>query len=337
MRKKAMLWEKAEEGRVHCYLCAHHCRIGEGDHGFCGNRKNEGGDLYTYAYGEVIASHVDPIEKKPLYHFLPGTYAYSIATAGCNFRCPFCQNWTISQVSAGNGNSEGYELKPEEVVREAVRNGCRSISYTYTEPTVFFEYAYDTAVLAKEKGLKNSFVTNGFMTKEALDEISPYLDAANVDLKFFSDDSYKKICKGALQPVLDSIKHMIKLGIWVEVTTLVVPGQNDSEEELRATARFIAETGKGIPWHISRFHPDYKELDLNPTPVSTMEKAADIGRKEGLKYVYLGNMHTRAETVCPGCGTVLIDRSGFSAAVLDDMGEGGKCLKCGAAIEGVWE
>ncbi len=337
MRRKAMLWEKIEDKKVHCFLCAHHCRIGENGFGFCGMRKNLEGELYTYAYGNVIASHVDPIEKKPLYHFLPGTSAYSIATIGCNFRCPFCQNWTISQTSSREEDVEGYELKPEEVVREAIRNDCRSISYTYTEPTVFFEYAYDTAKIAGKKGLYNNFVTNGYMTEEAIDMISPYLDAANVDLKFFNDESYRNICKGSLQPVLDSIKHMKKRGIWVEVTTLLIPGENDSEQELRGIASFIASVGEEIPWHVSRYHPDYKYTKAPPTPVAAMEEAMEIGKEEGLKYIYLGNVFTRAETLCANCGKVLIDRGGFSAKVTEDFIATGRCRNCGTPVEGVWE
>jgi pyruvate formate lyase activating enzyme len=336
MRKKAMLWEKLDEGKVHCYLCAHHCEIAKDHFGFCGVRKNIDGELNTYAYGSVIAAHVDPIEKKPLYHFLPGTYAFSIATMGCNFHCPFCQNWTISQKSERDGGMEGQEMKPEEIVAEALRNDCRSISYTYTEPTIFFEYAYDTAKIAKEKGLYNNFVTNGYMTKEAIDEIRPYLDAANVDLKFFRDETYRKVCKGSLQPVLDSIRNMKKAGIWVEATTLVIPDQNDSDEELGDIAAFLAETGKEIPWHISRFHPDYKYTDSIPTPLETLEKAVEIGKKAGLKYIYLGNVFTKGETICPGCGTPLIERGGFSAVISGDLSDG-KCGKCGAIIEGVWK
>ncbi|MFH1552024.1 MAG: AmmeMemoRadiSam system radical SAM enzyme [Candidatus Omnitrophota bacterium] len=326
-----------EGKKVHCFLCAHHCKISEDGFGFCGMRQNVKGQLYTHAYGKVIASHVDPIEKKPLYHFLPGTYAYSIATVGCNFRCPFCQNWSISQVAVKNQEAEGYELQPEDVVAEALGNNCSSISYTYTEPTIFFEYAYDTAKLAKDKGLYNNFVTNGYMTKEAITEISPYLDAANIDLKFFKDDSYRRVCKGSLQPVLDSIENMKKAGIWVEVTTLIVPGENDSDEELRGIAAFLAKTGKEIPWHISRFHPDYKYTDFSPTPIETMERAMEIGAEEGLKYVYLGNVSTRAETICPGCGNILIEREGFEANVSRKVFEDGKCTSCGTCIEGVWK
>jgi pyruvate formate lyase activating enzyme len=337
MRKKAMLWKKLDGDRVHCYLCSHHCRIDPDGFGFCGMRQNVGGELYTYAYGEVAASGVDPIEKKPLYHFLPGTYAYSIATVGCNFRCSFCQNWTISQQSAKDGDTGGRAMTPEEVVSVALRNNCRSISYTYTEPTVFFEYAYDTARIAKEKGLCNTFVTNGYMTKEAIEKIGPYLDAANVDLKFFKDELYGKMCKASLQPVLDSIQNMKNRGIWVEVTTLIIPGKNDSDDQLRGIAGFLARTGKEIPWHISRFHPDYKFTDEAATPIEAMERAVEIGKEEGIEYIYLGNVMARGETICPGCGRVLIERTGFTAKIFEDFLEDGKCGKCGAAIEGVWD
>ncbi|NQT95852.1 MAG: AmmeMemoRadiSam system radical SAM enzyme, partial [Candidatus Omnitrophica bacterium] len=250
MKKEAMLYKKLQGEAVECYLCNHRCRLLESKYGFCGVRQNIGGTLYTHVYANIVANHVDPIEKKPLYHFLPGTSTYSIATIGCNFRCGFCQNWQISQLSTKDAGTGEYELKPEEVVKEAQKSGCKSIAYTYTEPTIFFEYALDTARLAKEKGLYNIFVTNGYMTKEALDCINPFLDAANIDLKFFNDQTYKKICQGRLEPVLESIRHMKKLGIWIEVTTLIVPGLNDSEEELKGMAGFIADTGVEIPWHI---------------------------------------------------------------------------------------
>ncbi|MBD3427297.1 MAG: AmmeMemoRadiSam system radical SAM enzyme [Candidatus Omnitrophica bacterium] len=337
MRRKAVLWEKTGQGKIHCFLCAHNCQIGEDDYGFCGMRQNIGGELFTYAYGSVIANHVDPIEKKPLYHFLPGTYAYSIATIGCNFRCTFCQNWTISQMSKKDGDLEGLEMKPEQVVKEALDNDCKSISYTYTEPTIFFEYALDTAKLAKKKGLHNNFVTNGYMTKQAVETIKPYLDAANVDLKFFNDDIYRRMCSARLQPVLDTIKNLYEAGIWVEVTTLVVPGQNDSEEELRNIARFISDTSRDIPWHISRFHPDYKYSESPATPLETMEEAKKIGEEEGLNYIYLGNVHTRAETVCPQCGASLIDRAGFTAKISEDFTSSASCRKCGTKIAGVWK
>lgn len=287
MIKEAMFYEKLEGGKARCGLCSHRCEILSGKFGICRVRKNQDGKLYTYAYGEVIASHVDPIEKKPLYHFLPGSFSYSIATAGCNFKCPFCQNWEISQAS---GVSGGYELRPKEIIKEAKKNGCKSISYTYTEPTIFFEYAYDTAMLAKEAGLFNVFVTNGYMTEGPLRAIRPYLDAANIDLKSFREDFYKEMCGAHLGPVLDSIKLMKKLGIWIEITTLVVTGKNDSEDEFRDIAKFIVSVDPSIPWHVSRFHPDFRYLEAEPTPIETLKKAREIGKKAGLKYIHLGNV-----------------------------------------------
>ena len=293
-----MLYKKLEEDMVQCYLCAHNCKIASGGFGFCGVRQNIQGTLNSLVYAEAIVYNVDPIEKKPLYHFLPGSASFSIATIGCNFRCGFCQNWQISQVSKRShpfrdkrdNPEEVYELMPEKAVEEAKRNRCESISYTYTEPTIFFEYAYDTAKKAKEAGLKNIFVTNGYMSKEALETISPYLDAANIDLKSFREEFYAKNCKAHLQPVLNSIKLAKKLGIWIEVTTLIIPGQNDSTSELSDIAHFIAGVGKDIPWHISRFHPDYQFLEEKPTPIETLKKAEGLGRKAGLRYVYLGNV-----------------------------------------------
>jgi len=296
MIKEAMLYRKFPGNTAHCYLCSHYCKIPDGKFGFCGVRQNCEGQLNTLVWGEVIASHVDPIEKKPLYHFLPGSYTYSIATIGCNFRCGFCQNWEISQVTkkdkiaVGGEHCSPIHMSPEGVVAEAKKHNCKSVSYTYTEPTIFFEYAYDTAKLVKAAGLKNIFVTNGYMTPDAIKTIQPYLDAANIDLKFFKDSSYRDICKGKLQPVLDSIALMHELKIWVEITTLVIPGLNDSEEELTGMARFLASVDKGIPWHVSAFHPDYQFTDYPPTPVKTLQNAQRIGYGAGLKFIHLGNV-----------------------------------------------
>jgi pyruvate formate lyase activating enzyme len=332
-----MLYEKLDRQRVACKLCAHRCVLNEGQFGLCGVRQNVGGVLYTHVYEEAIAAHVDPIEKKPFFHFLPGSKSLSIATVGCNFRCPFCQNWEISQSRPSDGKSglRSTRLAVKEVVRQAMLNDCQSVSYTYTEPTIFFEYAYDTARLAKESGLRNNFVTNGFMTGEALETIKPYLDAANVDLKFFREESYQKICKARLQPVLESISKMRELGIWVEVTTLVIPGLNDSEEELRDIARFLASVDRDIPWHLSRFHPDYEYLDKQATPVATLRKAREIGKSEGLCYIYLGNVWGEGEdTHCPNCGQLLISREGFW--VKSNLIKDGHCPKCGYKIAGVF-
>ncbi|HEK86081.1 MAG TPA: AmmeMemoRadiSam system radical SAM enzyme [Candidatus Aminicenantes bacterium] len=336
-KHQAMLFETIEGGKVRCNLCAHRCLLNDGQFGICGVRQNIEGVLYTYVYEEAIAAHIDPIEKKPLFHFLPGSKSLSVATIGCNFRCPFCQNWEISQVrfSDGPAGLKSTLLPVKEVVRQALRNDCASISYTYTEPTIFFEYAFDSARLARESGIKNNFVTNGFMTREALETIKPYLDAANVDLKFFKDESYKKICKGRLEPVLESIRYMRELGIWVEVTTLVIPGLNDSEEELRGMAKFLVSVDRDIPWHLSRFHPDYEYHEAPPTPVATLRKAREIGQSEGLRYIYLGNVWGEGEnTYCPNCGQLLISREGFW--VKSNIIKDGYCPKCGQEIAGVF-
>lgn len=334
MIKEAMLYEKLDDKKIHCYLCSHHCKIPPGKFGVCGVRQNLEGVLYTLVYGDVIASHVDPIEKKPLYHFLPGTASYSIATIGCNFKCSFCQNWQISQLSKMNNNIFVGEVKPADIVREAKLSCCKSISYTYTEPTIFFEYAYDIAKSAKKEGLYNNFVTNGYMTTQALETIAPYLDSANVDLKGFTDEFYQKFCQARLGPVLESIKTMKKLGIWVEVTTLIIPGQNDLEKDLKGIAEFIAGVGKEIPWHISRFHPDYKYLDSSPTPAATLKNARAIGEKAGLKYIYLGNISEGNDTHCYNCKDLLIKRTGFE--VVQNNLAGSKCQKCGTVVEGIF-
>jgi len=334
MQREAMLWRALEGGRVECFLCAHRCVIAPAKLGICGVRENRERKLFTLVFGEVIAAHIDPIEKKPLYHFFPGTTSFSIATVGCNFRCPFCQNWQISQVKKGaRGFGNGHRLSPEEIVREARRSGCRSISYTYTEPTIFFEYAYETARLARQAGLTNVFVTNGYMTGEALRTIQPYLDAANVDLKAFREETYKKVCGARLEPVLASIRLMSELGIWVEVTTLVVPGMNDGERELAALAGFIAGVSVDIPWHISRFHPDYKYTQAEATPLATLRRAHDLGKQAGLRYIYIGNVWGESEgTQCPQCGKSLLRRSGFK--VEENRLSEGRCPFCGASIAG---
>jgi len=336
MSKEAMLYESLGEKKVHCFLCSHHCKIADSEFGFCGVRQNQGGKLYTHAYGKLIAAHIDPIEKKPLYHFLPGSRAFSVATAGCNFHCGFCQNWQISQVETGKKLVTGsLEAAPEEIAKKAEEAGCRSIAYTYTEPTIFFEYAYDSAKSARERGLANIFVTNGFMTPEALKMIHPYLDACNVDLKSFRNEFYKEACKGRLKPVLDSIRLMRELDIWVEVTTLVIPDQNDSEEELRDIARFIAGVDTSIPWHISRFHPDFRFTDFRATPVETLKKAHDLGKQEGLKFIYIGNVPgEESATSCPHCGETLILRRAMS--VKENRLKGPRCPSCGGAVAGVF-
>jgi pyruvate formate lyase activating enzyme len=335
--KEAMLYRRLEDQKVHCYLCHHHCRISNSKFGVCGVRQNRDGTLYTHAYGKVVAANIDPVEKKPLYHFLPGSTTFSVAAMGCNFRCGFCQNWQISQASERKKSDlPGRELSPADIVRQAEAYGCRSISYTYTEPTIFFEYAYETARLAREAGFLNVFVTNGFMTPEALDAVKPYVDACNVDLKSFREVFYKKICHGRLQPVLDSIRHMKSLGIWVEVTTLIIPGSNDSEDELGDIARFIAETDQDIPWHVSRFHPDYQFTETDPTPLPVMENAYALGKAEGLRYIYLGNVAGKSiDSQCPHCLQTIVRRKGYQAS--SRLTKEGCCPQCGARIAGVWQ
>ena len=333
--KEAMLYKKLDSKLVQCYLCAHQCKIAQSKFGICGVRQNIEGILYTLVYGEAIAAHIDPIEKKPLYHFFPSSAAYSIATIGCNFKCGFCQNWQISQISKRDNNiSRGSKLMPEQVVTQARKNNCLSISYTYTEPTIFFEYAYDTAKLAKEAGLYNNFVTNGYMTKQALDTIRPYLNAANVDLKSFNEDFYQRNCRAHLRPVLDSIAYMRELGIWVEVTTLIIPGENDSEEELNAIAKFIAELDEDIPWHLSRFHPDYQFTDYPSTTIDILRKAKQIGKNHGLRYIYLGNVLEGSDTRCYHCNELLIKRAYFTVEKINIKDD--KCPSCATKIEGIW-
>lgn len=331
-----MLYRPLSDKKLLCFLCHHSCQIADSKFGICGVRQNREGKLYTHVFGEVIAAHVDPIEKKPLYHFLPGTTSFSVATIGCNFRCPFCQNWQISQVTKRHKKSpSGYKLLPEDIVYEAKSRGCQSIAYTYTEPTIFFEYAYESARLAKEAGLANVFVTNGYMTADALKAIQPYLDACNVDLKSFREDFYKDICRAHLKPVLDSIRLMKKLNIWVEVTTLVVPDLNDGEEELTQIARFIHDLDPDIPWHISRFHPDYQHTNARATPLETLRKAYTIGKEEGLRYIYIGNVLGESEdTLCPHCQRVLIQRQGYFTG--KNMIQDSSCPFCGGHIAGVF-
>jgi len=335
--KEAMFWEAQGRRVVKCSLCSHRCRIAEGARGLCGVRENQDGKLYSLVYGRATAMAVDPIEKKPLYHFLPGTSSFSIATRGCNFRCIHCQNCDISQPSAEEDFTEDQLLEPEQAVRMARARGCASISYTYTEPTIFFEYAYDTARVARKRGLKNVFVTNGYITPEALQIIQPCLDAANIDLKSFRDKTYRKLCGARLQPVLEAIDLYYRLGIWIEITTLVIPGWNDSEDELRDIAAFIAGLGREIPWHVSRFLPAYRMSGTRPTPVETLLTAYGIGKSAGLQYVYLGNVShpSSAATMCPSCGRSVIDRNGLGAPVNALVKP--VCPKCGYSIAGVWE
>jgi pyruvate formate lyase activating enzyme len=334
---EAYLYERLDDRKVRCQLCNHRCVIKDGKRGICGVRENQKGILKTLVYGRLIAQHVDPIEKKPLYHVLPGTLSYSIATVGCNFKCRFCQNADIAQLPADRkGMIVGDLYTPEDIVTAATRAGCRSIAYTYTEPTIFFEFAHDTARLAHEEGLLNVFVTNGYMTSEALHMIKPYLDAANVDLKAFNDDFYKEQCSAKRQHVMETLRLMKSLGIFVEVTTLLIPGLNDDRKELAELAFFVADSlGSDTPWHISRFHPTYKLTDRPPTPAESIHEARKIGLDAGLRYVYSGNLpgDEGENTLCYSCSHLLIERWGYriSKNVIQD----GRCPKCGATIDGI--
>lgn len=333
-----MLWEALDGQDVRCYLCGHRCVIGVGSYGICRVRQNVAGRLKSHSFANVVTVNVDPIEKKPLFHFLPGTTSLSVAAAGCNFQCDFCQNWQISQSPREGGAGRGQATGPQQLVSAAVNNDCRSISYTYTEPTVFFELAYETAALAHGRGLGNCFVSNGYMTPEAVETIAPYLDAINVDLKAFRDQTYRRVMKARLRPVLETLKVLVGAGIWVEVTTLVVPGMNDSPEELRDIAEFIAsQLGEHTPWHVSRFHGDYKMTQTPATPIETLRLACRIGTEAGLKYVYCGNVsgQTDERTICPACGKVVIDRVGFTIRGISMTN--GACAKCGQTIEGIWK
>lgn len=276
---------KQEKDKVRCLACAHKCLIGKENTGICGVRKNINKRLYLLVYGKVASMNVDPIEKKPLYHFLPKTRAFSIGTIGCNFKCGFCQNFEISQAR----EIIEKEITPEKIVENAIKTGCKSIAYTYNEPGIWIEFVRDIAKLAKEKELKNILVTNGYLSKESFDYIKDDIDAANIDLKSFNEEFYTKYCGGRLKPVINTIKRFYGAGIHIEITTLLIPGLNDNEKELEKISKFIASIDKKIPWHISRFFPMYKMLDKNATSISSLEKAYKIGKKH-LKYVYIGNV-----------------------------------------------
>lgn len=348
--KKALLYKKLGNNVVQCTACCRYCKISPGKTGICGARYNQDGDLQLLVYGNLIDICIDPIEKKPLFHFLPGTGILSIGTIGCNFGCEFCQNWEISQLPGilkqdtespekyvQKVTSFGRFISPRELVQICVDKKIPSIAYTYNEPSVFFEYAYDTSRLAHKAGIKNVFVSNGFASREAIDKIAPYLDAINIDLKAFSEEFYRDLCKAKLQPVLDNISYYYGKGIWTEVTTLVIPGRNDSSQELKEIARFLATISKSIPWHISRFSPTYKLLDVSSTPKETIRKAYEIGKEAGLLYVYAGNLFGEDvhSTYCPDCGNVLIRRD-WDFTQVEEL-ENGKCSKCHRVIDGVWK
>ncbi len=333
--QEARLYEKRKGNQVKCHLCAHECLIEDEGRGICHVRENRSGTLYTLVYGQVLAENIDPIEKKPLYHVAPGTLSYSIATAGCNFRCTWCQNADISAMPRDHHIIRGAQTPPRQIVERAGASQCRSIAYTYTEPTIYFEFAYDTAALAKQRGLLNVLVTNGFMSAEMLEEFHPLLDAANIDLKAFNDNTYRLYVGARLQPVLDSMKRIKDYGIWLEVTTLIIPDLNDSHDELSQIARFIVrDLGPETPWHISRYHPAYKMTDRPPTPRETLARARDIGKEQGLRYIYIGNLAGEdQDTRCHACGMLIIERSGFGSR--KNHAPDGACPACQTPVAGV--
>ena len=328
MQKECILYKK-EKNHVKCLACSHYCIIPENKTGICGVRKNINGKLFLLVYNKVVSHHIDPVEKKPLYHFLPGTNAYSIGTIGCNFKCDFCQNYEISQ----EREIAGENISVEEIVKEAINSKSKSIAYTYNDPAIFTEFCIDIAKLAKKSNLKNIFVTNGYESKEAIDFISGYIDAMNIDLKSFSNEFYLKNCKAKLQPVLDTIKYAYEKGIWIEITTLIIPKENDSEKELESIAKFISSIDKNIPWHISRFFPMYKMSDKNFTPEKILSKAYEIGKKY-LNYVYIGNIQKENNTICPKCSKEVILRHNY--ITINKLIKG-KCPYCSEKIAGVFE
>lgn len=334
MKAKARYYTKWEDGKVQCELCAHQCMLNPGACGRCKVRYNEDGELYTAVYGEVSAMEIDPIEKKPLYHVVPGSNALSVSAMGCNFTCDFCQNWSLSQLDSCLKKGYGQEISSQQLVDTAVKNNCSSIAYTYNEPTLMLEFINDSAFMALRNDIKNVMVTNGFMTSESAECIAPFLDAVNIDLKSFSDDFYKKVCGASLKPVLDTINIFHSKGVWVELTTLIIPGLNDSEEELRELASYVASVSVDTPWHLSRFFPNYKMQDTEPTPVETIEKAVRIAKEAGLRYVYPGNVDLDSNTYCHSCETLLIKREGYT--VLENNIAKHSCPNCNTFIPGLF-
>ena len=334
--REARFYERMEDRSVRCVLCAHRCRIRPGRRGVCAVRENRDGTLFSLVHGRLVAGSADPIEKKPLFHFLPGSASYSIATVGCTFRCRHCQNAEIAQLPRDTGAVPGRDTSPEQVVERALARGCRSISYTYTEPTVFWEFVVETARMARERGLANVLVTNGYFTAEALEAVAPFVDAANVDLKG-TDAFYRSVCGARAGPVVETLGRLRERGIWVEATTLLIPGLNDGPDQIAWVARTLASVDPEMPWHVSAFHPSHRMLDRPPTPAETIERAAAAGRKAGLAYVYPGNLpgHPDEGTVCPGCGRLLIARAGYR--LIRNVLRGGRCPDCAREIPGRWD
>lgn len=320
---------------VRCNLCPHHCTLAEGERGRCRVRENRGGRLYTLVYGNPCAIHVDPIEKKPFYHFLPGTTAFSLATAGCNLRCRYCQNYTISQ--SPPEDTRNYDAPPAAVVEATLRSGAPTVAYTYSEPIVFYEYVLDTARLARRAGLANVVISAGYINQEPLRELCRAVDAIKIDLKGYNEEFYRNICSGTLSPVLETIHTIRKMGTHLEIVNLVVPTLNDNLDELRALARWVLDNlGPDVPLHFSRFYPNYRLMNLPPTPVETLEAARNAALEVGLHYVYIGNVpgHAGSHTYCPNCGRIVIKRAGMATVEMHIVD--GRCAYCHTPIAGVW-
>lgn len=343
--KDCVLFTKLSDNVVECKACSHRCKIKDGNTGICAVRKNYHGILKLLVWDKPIGVQVDPVEKKPLFHFLPGSSIFSLGTYGCNFGCLFCQNATTSQLSKTDQWKGMYtkflnqleEWPAKKIISYCIKNNIPSIAFTYNEPSIFAEYAIDVMKLAKKECIKGIFVSNGYQTKECLSYIGPYIDAYNIDLKSFSDLFYQSICKAKLQPVLDTIQHIYKIGKWMEITTLVIDGKNDSDEQLSHIAKFIASVSPDIPWHLSACHPEYKMMDIRVTPKRTLKWAYEIGKQAGLRYVYLGNIvnNTYEHTLCPTCKTVLIARNYFD--VITNSIKKGICPTCQTHISGIWQ
>lgn len=331
-----VFYERVNNNKIKCLLCRHHCILKEGQVGICGVNKNENNELKNLVYAHPSSINIDPIEKKPLFHVLPNTTSLSFGTVGCNFKCPFCQNWQIAHTNKINSS---IYVSPQEMVNLALKYNTKSISYTYNEPSIFYPYARDVGILAKEMGLKNIFVTNGFESIYEIEDMKNWVDACNVDLKSFKKEYYKKVLKGNLEYVLDTIKRLKEANIFQEITTLIIPNDNDSTKELTQIAEFIASVDTNIPWHITRFHPDYKVTNKNPTPIETLIKAYEIGKKAGLKFIYLGNVAMPVITYCPKCNEELIVRSIYKVEknILKIKDNKGYCPICNEEIPGIWK
>lgn len=345
--KQATLYQKIEGNKVRCLACSWYCKIQPNNVGVCATRLNKKGVLYSLVYGKAIGLHLDPVEKKPLYHFLPGAKILSFGTVGCNFGCLFCQNWEMSQLNKNQKleeelikliNDMSITISPSEIVEMALKQNADGIAYTYNEPAIFAEFTLATAKIAKKKGLKNVYVSNGFESVETFNYVKDYIDAINIDLKSFRTEFYQKVCKSKIEPVLENIKRFFAAGIETEITTLIIPGQNDGKEELTKIANFLVSISKDIPWHISAFYPAYKMNDISPTPYETLIKAYDIGKKAGLKYVYVGNVKDdkRSTTYCPICHSLLIVRDGYNTEIKNIDIKSGQCENCREKIYGVW-